>query len=281
MNERRQNPFLWPMLQTLPYFRALLRAVEADFYKEFELASPVLDLGCGDGQFAGQVFKHRINVGIDPAFTSLLEAKRQTPSPALPLVKGKGGVPAGPYGDLVQSFGSRIPFPKGYFASAISNSVLEHIAELQPLLNETARVMRKDALFLFCVPNHRWQDNLSVSGFLRRIGLKGLANAYVRLFTRISRHVNMLSPEEWEKRLNEAGFELERYWHYFPPAALHALEWGHYFGLPSWVARALTGRWVLAPGAWNLEITERAIRKHAERGKDEAGTYTWYVARKR
>jgi SAM-dependent methyltransferase len=302
MSKTQQNPYLWPMMQTLPYFRALLRAVEADFYKEFELAAPVLDLGCGDGQFAGQVFKKQIEVGIDPALGSLREAKRageQGSKGAGELASEKhrrvgerkrrspfsirswGAGEKASYQDLIQAFGSQIPFPDGYFASGFSNSVLEHIPDLQPVLYETARVMRKGALFLFCVPNHRWQENLFVAGFLKRIGLKGLAKAYVRLFTRISRHVNMLSPDEWEKRLNAAGFEVQQYWHYFPPAALHALEWGHYFGLPSWVARALTGRWVLAPWRWNLWITERAIRKYAEGGKDEVGTYTWYVARRR
>ncbi len=263
------------MMQTLPYFRALLRAVEADFYREFELAAPVLDLGCGDGQFASQVFKKLIDVGIDPALGSLREAKRAgEPGSRRAGVKSV-------YQDLAQAYGSRIPFPDSYFASGFSNSVLEHIPDLQPVLNETARVMRKGALFLFCVPNHRWQENLSISIFLKRIGLKGLAKAYVRLFTRISRHVNLFSPAEWERRLNDGGFEMEQYWHYFPPATLHALEWGHYFGLPSWVARALTGRWVVAPGRWSLGITERVIRKHSEGGKDEAGTYTWYVARRR
>lgn len=283
------NPYLRPMMQTLPYFRALLRAVEADFYKEFELAAPVLDLGCGDGQFASQAFEKEIDVGVDPALGSLREAKSagaqgsngagETKSAG--GMEGRGVGARNIYRDLVKAFGHSLPFPDGYFASGFSNSVLEHIAELQPVLNETGRVMKKGALFLFCVPNHRWQENLSISGFLRRVGLKGLANAYVRLFTRISRHVNMLSPEEWKDRLNEAGFELEQYWHYFPPAALHALEWGHYFGLPSWVARALTGRWVLASASWNLAITERAIRKHAEGGKDEMGTYTWYAARRK
>lgn len=261
---RARNGYLRPMMQTLPYFRALLRAVEADFYKEFELASPVLDLGCGDGQFAGQVFKKKIDVGVDPVFSSLREAKRYEA-----------------YNGLSESVGARLPFRNETFASGFSNSVLEHIPDLQPVLNETARVMRKGALFLFCVPNNRWQENLSISGFLKRIRLKGLAKAYVRLFTRISRHANMLAPEGWEKRLNEAGFEVERYWHYFPPAALHALEWGHYFGLPSWVARALTGRWILAPTRWNLALTERFVGKHAEGGANKEGTYTWYVARKR
>jgi SAM-dependent methyltransferase len=257
------NPFLWPQLRDLPYFRALLRAVEADFYLHFELTAPILDVGCGDGQFASVVFKQPIDAGFDPFMPSLREAKTY-----------------GVYGGLAQSLGDRTPFPQAHFGSAFSNSVLEHIPELQAVLNETGRVLRPGALFLFCVPNHRWPENLSISTFLERVGLQGLARAYVRFFTRISRHVNMLSPEDWEARLKAAGFALEDHWHYFPPDALHALEWGHYFGLPSWLARGLTRRWVIAPFRWNLAITERLIRKHASGGADPDGTYTWFVARK-
>ena len=259
-----KNLYLKPMLQSLPYFRALLRAVEADFYRDFELASPVYDLGCGDGHFASRVFKKKIEVGIDPAFASLEEAKEWEV-----------------YRDVVQSFGDHAPFPDGYFASAISNSVLEHIHDLQPVLNETARILRSDAMFLFCVPNHRWQEKLAINSGLRKVGLNGLARAYTRLFTRISRHVNMLSPEEWKECLEKAGFELEAWWHYFPPTSLHALEWGHYLGLPSYVARKLFGRWVLAPQDWNLTLIESLLNKYAVTGADPAGTYTWYVARHR
>ena len=262
--QRKENRFLWPMLLSLPYFRALLRAVEADFYGEFELAAPVLDLGCGDGLFASQVFKRPIDVGIDPALASLREAKTH-----------------GAYRLLLQAFGHRLPFAAGTFASAFSNSVLEHIPGLQAVLNETARVLRPGGLFLFCVPNHRWQSALSVSAFLKSIGLSRFAQAYVRFFTRISRHINMLSPEEWQTKLERAGFSLERYWHYFPPAAVHSLEWGHYWGLPSYLTRLLTGRWILAPARWNLALTERLVRRHAQVGADEQGAYTWVVARRK
>jgi SAM-dependent methyltransferase len=258
------NPYLWPQLQSLPYFRALLRAVEADFYGEFELASPVLDVGCGDGHFASLVFKRKLDIGIDPALVSLREAKQW-----------------GAYKDVLNTTGARLPFPDSHFASALSNSVLEHIPDLQAVLNETGRVLKPGSLFLFCVPNHRWQKNLSVADFLERLGLRGLASAYTRLFTRISRHVNMLSPEEWGQKLSTAGFEIERYWHYFPPAALHALEWGHYFGLPSWITRMLFGRWVMAPARWNLSLTEAGVRKHARALADVRGTYSWYVARRK
>jgi hypothetical protein len=43
--------YLWLNLRDLPYFRAMLRAVEAKFYQQFELSAPTLDVGCGDGHF--------------------------------------------------------------------------------------------------------------------------------------------------------------------------------------------------------------------------------------
>ncbi|MCW5877571.1 MAG: hypothetical protein KIS80_01730, partial [Anaerolineales bacterium] len=64
---RAPSRFLLPMMGELPYFRALLRAVEAEFYDDFVLSTPVLDLGCGDGLFAHQVFEQTLDVGIDPA----------------------------------------------------------------------------------------------------------------------------------------------------------------------------------------------------------------------
>lgn len=259
-----ENPYLWPMLQSLPYFRALLRAVEADFYRDFELISPVYDLGCGDGHFASLVFQKKIDVGLDPSVVSLHEAKKW-----------------GAYRGLVRALGSCAPFPDAYFSSAVSNSVLEHITDLQAVLTETARILSKGALFLFCVPNHRWQENLAIAGGLRRLGLHTFARAYIQFFTRISRHVNMLSPDDWGRRLEQAGFELEAWWHYFPPAALHALEWGHYFGLPSLVTRKVFGRWLLLPARWNVSFVERTMHKFAQGGPDTGGTYTWYVARRR
>ena len=37
--------YLWLNIRELPYFRGILRAVEARFYQEFNLAGPVLDMG--------------------------------------------------------------------------------------------------------------------------------------------------------------------------------------------------------------------------------------------
>ena len=100
-------------------------------------------------------------------------------------------------------------------------------------------------------------------------------------FRKIQRVRHSDHPDVWEERLERAGFKLERWWHYFSPDALRVLEWGHYFGLPSLVAKALTGNWIISPTKWNLFLTENYIRKYASTAPIENGTYTFYIARKK
>jgi SAM-dependent methyltransferase len=248
--------FLFLHLRDLPYFRALVRAVEAAFYQGLDLPAPVLDVGCGDGHFAQLTFDRRIDVGLDPWTGPIHEAGRR-----------------GAYRLLVQADGARSPFPAATFASALSNSVLEHIPHVEAVLAETARVMKEGAPFYFCVPNPRYLSELSIA--------RALGRGYVEWFRRISRVEHADEPEAWAARLERAGFRLERWWHYFSPAAMHVLEWGHYFGLPSLVARILTGKWVIAPARWNLRLTERFARRYAGTDPVADGTFTFYVAHRR
>jgi len=256
--------FLWLQLRDLPYFRALLRAVEARFYQDLVLPSPVLDLGCGDGHFATIAFERPLDVGLDPWWKPLRQTAR------------RGG-----YRITVHGFGDRMPFSDGYFSSCISNSVLEHIPDVEAVLYEVARVLKPGSPFVFCVPNHQFLQTLSVSRFFDRLGLRMLAEAYRRFFNRVSRHYHCDSPEVWSERLQRSGFTIQCWWHYFSPSALHTLEWGHYFGLPSLVSRFLFGKWVIAPWRWNLFLTEQIVRRYYEETAEQPlGTYTFYIARR-
>ncbi len=85
----------------------------------------------------------------------------------------------------------------------------------------------------------------------------------------------------WADRLDRAGFALERYWLYFSRGALTTLEWGHYFGAPSVVAKKLTRRWVIAPTRWNLWFTDRLVRRYCEETLPAQGAYLFFVARMR
>jgi SAM-dependent methyltransferase len=255
--------FLWLHLRDLPYFRAMLRAVEAEFYQDFDLPSPILDVGCGDGHFASIVFDRPLDVGIDPWEEPIRQASQ-----------------LGGYSALVRGDGGCMPFPDNSFSSAISNSVLEHIPHIDIVLEETARVLKPAALFLFCVPNPRYLAELAVPGMLSRIGLGGLGRIYTEWFKRMSRVHHADQPDVWQTRLERAGFRLERWWHYFSPQALRTLEWGHYFGAPSLLSRYLTGRWIIVPTPWNLALTRRLVEQYVRAEEHPQGTFTFYVARK-
>ena len=166
-----QKDYLWLHLRDLPYFRSLLRAIEARFYQDFELPGPVLDVGCGDGHFASVAFETPLDVGLDPWYGPIRQAAKLQV-----------------YGILTQAEGSEMPYPTAYFGSAISNSVLEHIPQVEAVLQEVGRVLKPGALFLFCVPNHNFLESLSIGRWLDRLHLRPLGDAYRRFFNHLSRH---------------------------------------------------------------------------------------------
>jgi ubiquinone/menaquinone biosynthesis C-methylase UbiE len=258
-----QKDFLWLNLRELPYFRSMLRSVEAAFYQDLDLPAPLLDVGCGDGHFAQVSFERILDVGLDPWHGPIQEAGARHN-----------------YRLLTEANGAQMPYPDQAFSCAISNSVLEHIPEVEKVLVETCRVLKPGAPFIFCVPNNRFNDSLSITRALEKLHLKGLANLYRRFFTRISRHNHMDSPETWTKRLEQAGFVVEKWWHYFSPRAQAVFEWGHYFGVPSLITHFLFRRWILVPSRWNLALTYRSVQAFATAEACKDGVYTFYITRR-
>jgi len=255
--------YLWRHLQDLPYFRALLRAVEAKFYEDISLPEPILDLGCGDGHFASAMPPHAPFVGLDPWWGPLTEAQRRTA-----------------YSFVTQASGAAIPFRSAHFSTVVSNSVLEHIPDLDPVLAEVKRVLKPGGRFVFCVPSDHFLEFLSVARALRRTGLRTLASAYEAFFNRISRHHHCDDPATWQARLDRAGLKLVRHWYYFSQGALATLEWGHYFGAPSVVTKKMFGRWIVAPTRANLWLTDKLVRRYYDEPLPAQGAYLFFIAEK-
>lgn len=255
--------YLWLHLRELPYFRSILRSVEARFYQGLELPRPILDVGCGDGHFAAVTFESPIDIGVDLHLPSLREAGRR-----------------GVYRMLLDANGTRLPLRTDSLGSAFSNSVLEHLPDLDGVLAEIARALKPGAPLFFTVPNPGYRTELSLPRALAALGLRRMASAYQDYFMWMSRTRNMLYEPEWAERLARVGLTVERTARYFSPAALHALEWGHYLGAPSLITRWLTRRWIVAPHRWNLWLTERMTRRYYLEMPGPEGTYSYYLARK-
>lgn len=263
MEQDKSTDLLKAHLREEPAFRALLRAVESRFYDDFCFPRPILDVGCGDGSFASVTFNKALDVGFDPSRKSLVEAQERCA-----------------YRMLVQADGVHMPFADDQFGSALSNSVLEHIPVVEDVLQEISRVLKSGAPFYFCVPSDNFLSFLSVGRLLDALHAHCLAKRYRHFFNSISRHYHSDDAATWIARLERVGLSVECWWTYFSVEAVSALEWGHYLGLPSLIAKKMTGRWVVGPEDLYLRLTDHLLRGYYDEPLPKVGGYLFFVARR-
>jgi SAM-dependent methyltransferase len=235
--------YLLEHLVAVPAFRALLRSIEARMVGEREWPRPILDLGCGDGHFAQAAFTQPLEAGIDPSAQAIAEAARR-----------------GMHRDLKIGDSKAMPFSDGAFATVLSNSVLEHIPDIDATLRETHRVLRPGGLFVFTTPNQHYAEYMFFADLFNRLGLKGLAARYGGFFNRIAHHYRTDSAPVWTERLSRFGFSVRECRSYFSRSASHLFDLAHYYSAPTILYKRLLGRWVIAPWPANFVLIEPLLR---------------------
>ncbi len=185
---------------------ALWRAIELRVLAAAPFTRPILDLGCGDGLIAEVLFagEPRVEAGFDPWFDQVRKAPR-----------------TGAYRSVQQAVGEAMPYPDDRFATVVSNSVLEHIPELEPVLRESARVLQPGGHLVATVPSDAFRTLLA--GYRDRMagGDAAGAEAYAAGIDRALEHYRYPSPDEWRAMLAPVGLEL-RDARYYIPAGVEA-----------------------------------------------------------
>lgn len=168
---------------------SLWRAQEFSlFYQHIHLLQhPVLDFGCGDGSFASVIFKD-LDYGIDPDIEALAIAKDYNVYKWL-------GVSSGALGIEAQSI-----------ATVVSNSVLEHVLDIEAALANVHHILMPEGLFIFTVPTT--QFTLDVARFYGKKESKKMDNQFY--------HRNLYSVNVWQHKLQQQGFVVERIIQYQP-----------------------------------------------------------------
>jgi SAM-dependent methyltransferase len=187
---------------------ALWRAVELRAAAEETYPRPLLDLGCGDGLVAGALFgPGGVDVGFDPWME---QARRATRS--------------GVYRRVQRADGCHLPYASGTFATVFSNSVLEHIPDVAPVIREVGRVLqspvpaarRPGGRFIFTVPSDAFPRMLHFYQARLAVGDRAGAERYMaEVDTRLAHH-HYHTPREWADLLTEGGMTLERARYYVP-----------------------------------------------------------------
>lgn len=224
------NNFLKRYLLRTPSALGYERAIECELHADKAWPSPILDIGCGDGIFAEVLFAGTVDTGIDPD--------------AGEIEKAKAG---GKYRELLVCGGHQIPKPDSSFNTVFSNSVLEHIPDLLPVLREINRLMSEDARFYVTIPTDRLERATFLARILSAIGLEQAAESYGRFYNRFWRHFNVHSLQEWRAIFEEAGFEVEIERPYVPVNQSTLYDLLTPVALPALVAKKMFNRWFLIP----------------------------------
>lgn len=249
-----------------PLALALERTLECLLLSKREFNAPMLDVGCGDGLFASILFADKIDTGIDLDPKEVACAEKTAA-----------------YRELICCPGSEIPKPAASFRTALSNSVLEHIPALPPVLREVHRVLMRGGTFYFTVPTDQFEQQALLTRLLRSLHLNGLATRYRHCYNRFWRHFNAYHPDEWRKLATEAGFEVLEMIRYNPPSTTTRNDCLTPLGLFSSVLKRWTGRWVLAPTLRQIllgPLARRMERKLVEKGICGDGSLLLVVAQK-
>lgn len=180
---------------------ALWRAVELRVAAEERYERPMLDLGCGDGLIGQVLFGARghVDIGFDPWLEQLRQAAR-----------------SGVYRRVDLADGHCLPYADGTFATVFSNSVLEHIPDVRPVVHEVGRVLQDGGRFIFTVPSDAFR--VLLDGYIRLVedGDERGAEAYASFVDHWLEHHHYYTPEEWGNMLAVAGMKVIKTRYYIP-----------------------------------------------------------------
>lgn len=170
---------------------ALWRAVEiGELLRRALPEGRGLDLGCGDGKLTRIIMEHAsrrslVGVDLDPGETE--QAAR-----------------LGFYEAVHTTSAAEIPEPGESFDFVLSNSVLEHIPDLGPVLAEVSRLLKPNGRFLFTVPSAGFHRCLRgpILPWVER-------ERYLAALDRRLAHLRYPTVAEWEGMLASSGLALE------------------------------------------------------------------------
>jgi 2-polyprenyl-6-hydroxyphenyl methylase/3-demethylubiquinone-9 3-methyltransferase len=147
----------------------------------------VLDLGCAGGFMAEALAQEGADVtGIDPAADAIRAARQHAQEAGLGI-------------DYDIGVGEELPYPDAKFDAVVCVDVLEHVADLDKVISEVARVLKPGRMFLFDTINRN-----AVS----RIVAVNLAEDLLRILPKGTHDPALfIKPTELREKLDAAGLE--------------------------------------------------------------------------
>lgn len=209
---------------------ALERTWECQILAAQEFKRPILDIGCGEGIFAWNLFDEKIDVAIDPNGRELDRARS-----------------FGLYDELIECYGDKIAKPNKSFQTIFSNSVMEHVPDIEATLKEAHRLLADDGVMYLTLPTDRFNRYTLVNQSLEALGLDNLAKKFRACFNRFWAHYHDYSAAAWRAMFDRNGFAVKESFEYGSKTQCLFNDFAAPFCLPAMIAKKATNRWFLFP----------------------------------
>lgn len=223
-----KDNFLAIYLNEAPVPLAFERAFECHILSQQKFEHPILDIGCGDGIFAKILFDEKIDTGIDPLEYELESAKQYNM-----------------YHELIHAFGDKIPKNDNSYKTVFSNSVLEHIENLDPVLKEINRLLMPGGAFYATIPTNYFEKYSVISKILNGLGLKSQALKYNKFFNGFWKHYHYYDRAGWIKKFEANGFKVVNVIEYGAPKDCLFNDFWVPFTIPNYVVKKMFNRFFL------------------------------------
>ncbi len=259
--KRSAEEYFRRYLRIAPLGLALWRSVEARHLSKVKLKRPILDIGCGWGEFA-EAFGQQIDMGVDITPRDLYVAAK-----------------AGMYKNLTLADARDLPFSDNSYSSIISISTFEHIPNVAKLLKEMYRVLKPNGILAITMETEEVDRNTFYRPLFKRMGMGFLSDWATNAYnTKFHRH-NLPSKEKWIKDIENSGLKILTTKNIISPLITKLYD---FFILTSWPAqlfRPLIGRRKVFRPKFAENILVKIFLKYILE-EEKVGTNLFIVAKK-
>jgi len=180
-------------LAIAPLGLALWRTVEAKHLGNVVLKKPVLDIGCGFGEFALAYADEPIDMGIDTNSKDLYTASKTNK-----------------YHNLTLGDARKMPFTDNSYNSIFSISTLEHITHPELVLQEAYRVLKPGGVLFLTLETNEVDKATFYRPLFKKIGMKWLSNFATQKYNSLFHRHTLLPKKSWIQKVQKTGFEIEQ-----------------------------------------------------------------------
>ena len=174
------------------------------------------------------LFNEKLDTGIDPDSKELLEANRN-----------------GSYLETINCYGSKIPKKNKSFRTIFSNSVLEHINDIDSVLKEANRLLYDGGCLYITVPNACFKEYSVISQILKILHLNKVRKNYHERYNKFWVHFHDYKTSDWKHLFKKNNFKVKYFTRYCPKSICMINDALLPFCVLEFLTKKLINRWTL------------------------------------